>query len=226
MRSLLAALAATLIIATLHGATYVTESNVAIDRCASAWFIKRFVDPSAVFVFIDQGEPPPSGTTFGFYGADFFNKGRECTFTALVKAYEKADVDSLQKMDAIVNDTLSWRQGPNSLARHFREGIDDIRNAHTGDNATISALLPVFDLLYLRLNGDTSALSTEGQDELATLPELASRLSETTVASPKTVEAAITRLRSAPKPTERDSSDSIRDLMLLVWDRTAPSAAP
>jgi hypothetical protein len=56
----------------LHGRTWATRKPLGIDRLASAWLVRRFVDPEAKLLWLDEGEAPPSGAiAFGFDGAHF-----------------------------------------------------------------------------------------------------------------------------------------------------------
>src|SRR5438093_11009039 len=109
-----------------QGETYVTLRHVSIDRCASAWFIKRFIDPDAVFVFFVQGEKPPPGIGFAFYGAPYFNRGPDCTFTDLVKKHQMQTNAALQKINAIANDVKSWMQGPGTTSARLNIHIADL----------------------------------------------------------------------------------------------------
>ncbi|WP_411845737.1 chromate resistance protein ChrB domain-containing protein [Roseibacillus persicicus] len=132
---------------------YVTESGVQVDRCACAWFILRFLDAEAEFKFFKQGEKPPQGIGFDYYGAPYFHKGVGCSFTAFIKKYprkEASDQQALVALEAIVNDSSGWRQGPKSLAATLQSAIREIAK-HKGqgdDQATISKCLPLFDYLY------------------------------------------------------------------------------
>jgi hypothetical protein len=85
--------------------TWVTLERVDVDRCASAWLIKRFIDEDPKFVFFEQGEEgeAPDGIGYDYFGAKYFHKGSDCTFTALVKAYGLSAKKALQRMNSDVN---------------------------------------------------------------------------------------------------------------------------
>ena len=56
----------------LRGRTWVTRPGVKVDRMASAWFIRRFVDPKARFRFADPSTPKKEGEIrFDMVGGDF-----------------------------------------------------------------------------------------------------------------------------------------------------------
>lgn len=150
--------------------TYVTERNVSIDRCGSAWFITRFVDAAAEFQFIETGETPPPGITYAFFGSRYFNKGQDCTFAVMVKAHQKGNLKPLQQMNEQFNDIFAWRAGPDSLARHLREGIADLRKANNSDLDTYHRMFVAFDFLYLAYGGDKKAMLPSRQRDIDHLP--------------------------------------------------------
>lgn len=71
---------------------WATRSSVHVDRAACAWLIRRFVDVSARFVFVDDPADVPSGATpFDMRGADLSHHGGDCTFEAILRRYDLAD---------------------------------------------------------------------------------------------------------------------------------------
>lgn len=69
----------------LRGKTWVTRPGVKIDRMASAWFIRRFVDPKARFRFADPAAPRKDGELrFDMVGGDFTHEEDRCTFETLI----------------------------------------------------------------------------------------------------------------------------------------------
>jgi hypothetical protein len=71
----------------LIGHTWVTRRGIQIDRIASAWLIRRFIDPKARFRFVDPHEDPPrpDELRFDVVGGDFTHEDDRCTFEALVR---------------------------------------------------------------------------------------------------------------------------------------------
>jgi hypothetical protein len=72
-----------------QGRTWTTRSNVGVDRIASAWLIKRFIDPGAVFSFVAaKGRPPALGEiSFDMFEATFTHVGDRCTFEVLLEQF-------------------------------------------------------------------------------------------------------------------------------------------
>ena len=72
--------------AALVGRTWVTRAGVQVDRIASAWLIRRFVDPEARFRFVPSGTKDfePGELRFDMVGGEFTHEGDRCTFETLV----------------------------------------------------------------------------------------------------------------------------------------------
>jgi len=73
------------------GSTWVTRPRPHIDRIASAWLIKRFLDPKATFGFADRADAAKKGIPFDVLGAEFGHHGEDCTFETLVKRFGVKD---------------------------------------------------------------------------------------------------------------------------------------
>ena len=65
--------------------TWVTRTGVHIDRIASAWLIRRFIDEEATFKFVPaKGYVPEQGELrFDMFEAEFSHEGDLCTFEVL-----------------------------------------------------------------------------------------------------------------------------------------------
>jgi hypothetical protein len=84
---------------------WVTRKNVHVDRIASAWLIRRFVDPEAKFKFVPgQGYRATDGElTFDMYEGSFTHVGDACTFETLVDRFALKD-PGLSAIAEIVHD--------------------------------------------------------------------------------------------------------------------------
>jgi hypothetical protein len=91
--------------ADLAGRVWVTRRGVHIDRIASAWLIRRFVDPAARFRFADSQSPEagPGELRFDTVGGEFTHEGDRCTFETLVARLGLAD-PALAEIAEIVHD--------------------------------------------------------------------------------------------------------------------------
>jgi len=147
----------------LKAETYITEEKVQIDRCACAWFISRFQDESPTFVFIKQGATPPKGITYDFFGATYFHKGPDCSFTAFVKKHIKKKNQALINVNAVVNDVFAWRDGPNSLSVAIKKHIDHLAKQGKSDAQIYQVCNLIFDLLYLVNKGNNADMTNLGK---------------------------------------------------------------
>ncbi|MCL4324474.1 MAG: chromate resistance protein [Candidatus Thermoplasmatota archaeon] len=83
---------------------WVTESRPHVDRCASAWFIQRFVDPKADFRFVNRGEEVPDDCTpYDLPSVPLGHKGSRVTFDAFLAKYPRRD-RALARMADLVRD--------------------------------------------------------------------------------------------------------------------------
>ena len=84
---------------------WVTWENIAVDRMACAWLIRRWIDPEAEFLFIPMGEKsvPEDGEPFDIPGARLSHRGGHSTFHTMLKEYQLAD-PILQRLANIVDE--------------------------------------------------------------------------------------------------------------------------
>jgi hypothetical protein len=71
---------------------WATRSGCHVDRAGCAWLIRRFVDPAAEFVFVDDpDEVPHDATPFDMRGVDLTHHGEDCTFETILRRYDLDD---------------------------------------------------------------------------------------------------------------------------------------
>jgi hypothetical protein len=66
---------------------WITRPNPEIDRCASAWLIRKFIDPKATFQFTAQKPRRGMAVTYDMLQADFTHQGDSCTFETLCRRF-------------------------------------------------------------------------------------------------------------------------------------------
>ena len=88
-----------------EGRTWVTRAGVHVDRIASAWLIRRFIDPAARFRFVaPRGHPPaPGELRFDMFEAEYTHEGARCTFETLLARFALDD-PALVALGQIVHD--------------------------------------------------------------------------------------------------------------------------
>ena len=63
-----------------------------MDRAACAWLLRRFVDPEAEFVFVDDPDDVPSDATpFDMRGVELSHHGGDCTFETMLRHFSLDD---------------------------------------------------------------------------------------------------------------------------------------
>lgn len=130
------------------GKKWVTRKDVFIDRMASAWLIRKFIDPKARFVFLPKDEKCKGSIPFDMYGAEFTHRGEDCTFETLIKAFGLQD-PALQPIAEIVHE-IDLRD--NKYDRKETEGIEQIirglKQQQKDDNKLLEKGMEIFDILY------------------------------------------------------------------------------
>jgi hypothetical protein len=73
----------------VQGRTWVTRSGIHVDRIASAWLIREFIDDAARFKFVQAKgyQPEPGELRFDMYEAEFTHDGELCTFEVLLREF-------------------------------------------------------------------------------------------------------------------------------------------
>jgi CRISPR/Cas system-associated endoribonuclease Cas2 len=74
-------------VAKYQGQRWVTRRNLHIDRLASAWLIKQFIDKRPRFYFVAEGETIDGAIPFDMFGAEFTHYGEDCTFETMLKRF-------------------------------------------------------------------------------------------------------------------------------------------
>ncbi|HMG52499.1 MAG TPA: chromate resistance protein ChrB domain-containing protein [Kofleriaceae bacterium] len=133
-----------------RGATWVTRTGVHVDRIASSWLIRRFVDPEAQFKFVPaKGYAPNQGELrFDMFEAEFTHVGDRCTFEVLVERMDLRD-PALVALGEIIHD-LDLRDdkfGRDETAG-VRSAVDGICTVAHDDEQRIAAASPMLDGLY------------------------------------------------------------------------------
>ncbi len=92
-----------------QGRTWVTRRGVHVDRIASAWLIRRFIDPAARFKFVEPKgyRPESSELRFDMFDAEYTHVGDHCTFETLLARFDlggKRGDRALRAIGEVVHD--------------------------------------------------------------------------------------------------------------------------
>lgn len=136
--------------AELRHRVWVTRRNVHIDRIASAWLIRRWIDADARFKFV-QGEgyrPSPGEVRFDMYEAEFTHEGDQCTFEVLAKRFAAGD-RALGSIAEIVHDIdLKEHKYDREEEAGIRRMLAGIIASSDDDLRRIESGAVLFDSLY------------------------------------------------------------------------------
>lgn len=90
------------------GTTWVTRKGIRVNRTATAWLIRRFIDPDATFLFVEphdvaEAQAAHRGRGFDAPGAAYphLDASGRCSFKALVEEFHPYDA-ALAEMALIV----------------------------------------------------------------------------------------------------------------------------
>lgn len=125
--------------AELRGRTWVTRSGIKVDRMASAWLVRRFVDPDATFRFVASRTqaPAPGEVRFDMADAEFGHEGDACTFEVLLRRLG-IDEPGLGAIAALVHDVdCKDEKFGRSETVGFAMTVEAIAAAHRTDEARL-----------------------------------------------------------------------------------------
>jgi len=118
------------------------------DRLASAWLIRRFIDPEATLIWLEQEQECPSTAIgFGFEGATFSNSKSKVTFEELVSAFGLEKNATLIRIGALVHYLDAG--GPAvAEAAGVETLLQGARRRSNSDDDLLLETETTFDLLY------------------------------------------------------------------------------
>jgi hypothetical protein len=138
----------TLDLANLRGRRWVTRPRPHVDRVASAWLIKRFIDPQATFIFAPPEEFPSDAVAFDAPGVELTHHGDDCTFETLIKRARLRD-RRLSRLAELVHEA-DLRDGkfPHDGARGIDLAIRALLAASPDDHQVLAQGMSMFEGLY------------------------------------------------------------------------------
>ncbi len=137
-------------LAALQGRVWVTRKGIHIDRMASAWLIRRFIDPEATFRFVSPRtyQHQADELRFDMFDAEFTHEGARCTFEVLLDRAGLTD-PALRAIAEIVHDIDIKDE---RFQREEAMGIDrlvaGLAMAHKADEDRLARGSAIFDDLY------------------------------------------------------------------------------
>jgi len=133
-----------------RGRTWVTRTGIHVDRMASAWLIRRFIDPEARFRLVATREyqHQPRELRFDMFDGEYTHQGELCTFEVLLARFEITDA-ALRPIAEIVHDIdLKDEKHGRRETAGFEALVNGIAMAHREDEARLARAGAVLDDLY------------------------------------------------------------------------------
>jgi hypothetical protein len=133
-----------------RGATWVTRAGIMVDRMASAWLIRRFIDPAACLKFVTaRGYRAGRGELrFDMAGAEFTHGDGRCTFEVLLDRFRLRD-SALRSIAEMVHDLdLADHRYGRAETSGLGRMVTGIALATADDGARLQQGAMLFDGLY------------------------------------------------------------------------------
>ena len=134
---------------TYQGRLWITRPRPGVDRMASAWLIRRFIDPHARFGFApDRESAPEDGVPFDMFGVEFSHQGDGCTFETLCRVFGVKE-PAIGRIAAVVHD-LDLKDGRFGVPECGTVGamIEGLQLAYADDEALLTQGMTLFESLY------------------------------------------------------------------------------
>jgi hypothetical protein len=130
------------------GRVWVTRPRPGVDRMASAWLIRRFIDAKARFGFVTDVKAAGAGLPFDMFGAGFGHEGVRCTFETLAARFGIRDA-AVARIAEIVHD-LDLKDGKFGAPEAATLGIaiDGLQLSSMDDSLLLDRGMTLFEALY------------------------------------------------------------------------------
>jgi hypothetical protein len=131
-----------------QGRQWATRQRPWIDRLASAWLIRRFIDPDARFLWLSApAECPPQALGFDFDDAAFTHVGAQVTFEVLLASFGLGDDAALNRIGGLVH-YLDVGGIPVAEAAGLEALLKGLCRQFDGDDELLDEAAKLFDALH------------------------------------------------------------------------------
>ena len=131
-----------------QGRTWATRQRMWVDRVASAWLIRRFIDPDAHFIWLPSPDAcPPEALGFDFDGATFTHVGERVTFEVLLASFGLDEDAALLRLGGIVHALdVGGPTPPEAIG--FEAVMSGTRQRIENDDQLLAQMSPILDALH------------------------------------------------------------------------------
>ena len=127
---------------------WATRRHLWVDRVASAWLIRRFIDDHPTFLWLDEPKDRPQGALgFDFDDADFTHVNHLTTFEVLVLSFDLDEDRALGRIGAMVQH-LDVGGSPAPEAAGFEAILSGLRDRAADDDELLDGATAMLDALY------------------------------------------------------------------------------
>jgi rhodanese-related sulfurtransferase len=131
---------------------WVTRARPKIDRIACPWLIRRFVDPSAVFLFVTASEVASvaeqfKAVPFDIEGVHWGHRGEFCTFDIMIEEFGLA-TEPLDRLATIVRGADTARLDLAPQAPGLMAAALGLSRMYSDDLEQLEAGMLLFDAFY------------------------------------------------------------------------------
>jgi len=142
--------------AAYQGRRWATRKRLWVDRVASAWLIRRFIDPQAQFVWIESpADCPRDALGFDFDGAAFTHVGERVSFEVLLASFGLESDPALQRLGAMVH-ALDVGGAFVPEAAGFEATMTGARHNAADDDQLLEMMGGVLDAFYIHFTNATT----------------------------------------------------------------------
>lgn len=132
---------------------WVTRARPKVDRIACPWLIRRFIDPSAVFLFVAPADVAGVAERFGAApfdvdGVFWSHRGEMCTFDTMVEEFGLASIDALTRLAVIVRGADTARPEIAPQAAGLLAASLGLSRMFSDDLEQLEAGMLVYDAFY------------------------------------------------------------------------------
>jgi hypothetical protein len=131
-----------------QGRTWLTRPRPEVDRVASAWLIKTFLDPKAKFVFAPRPGAFPDAVPYDMLDVEFTHQGDDCTFETLLKRFALEDKALNQIAEMVHHTDLQDGKFPAVEAEGLHQVFKGLARLGRTDEKILEHGFTCFDALY------------------------------------------------------------------------------
>ena len=143
-----------------QGRTWATRRRLWVDRAASAWLIRRFIDPEARFVWLAKSaDCPEDALGFDVDGATFGHVGERVTFETLMASFGLEADRGLMRLAALVHQ-IDVGGEPIPEAIGFEAVMAGARSRLPNDDALLGEISATLDSLYAHFESEAAQAKT------------------------------------------------------------------